>query len=53
MILEAIVTVAVPLGVAGLVKAIQVDQKVKTQDEDIKYIRSRVDKILDHLLDHK
>lgn len=50
MILEAVVSLLVPAVATGLYKAVRVEKEVETQKEDIIYIRSRVDDILDHLL---
>ena len=51
MILEGIVTLAAATGITGLLKAGQVSQKVADQDEDIKYIRTRLDSLYDKFIE--
>lgn len=53
MIAEAILTIVLPATGVGLYKAIRVEQEVEANKEDIKYIRERVDRIFDHLLEKK
>lgn len=53
MILEGIALTAIPIAIGAAVKAVQVATKVDNQEADISYIRGRVDKILDHLIEKK
>lgn len=53
MILEAMVGVITPMAIGAIYKAIRVEKSVEDLEEDVKYIRDRVDTIMEHLLETK